>query len=128
MALLVWDDRRFPLVEAKDMLVAEGRWVEKNAGKSIDELGTTDGMIGRIAVTLRRASIMMRWQDFDEYTYGQLEDLIELEPGDTQDAQGEDPTTTGAEAGTSSASRPRTRRTSSTSSTPGTSTPETSSD
>ena len=129
MAKLKWHDGRvFELVETTDFLVAEGRWVEKQSGTSLNELLFTDTVVARVLVTLRRSEVMLAWRDFDSWTFAEIHDLIEDdEPAEPEGGDGpEVPTAAGAEAG--GASVTSSTRGGSTSSSGTGSTPETSTD
>lgn len=94
MQTFSWNGERYELLNSDDFLVGEGRWVERLAKTSFQDMGTTDSLISRVIVTLKRKNIHLKWADFDDMKLGDFE-LID-EPDEDED---EDPTATGGEAG-----------------------------
>ena len=100
MATFKWNDKRLPLVEVKELLVGEARWVERQAKVNLNDMGIADTLVARVIVSLKHQNIHMRWQDFDDMSLDSFDVVDDEEPDD--DEATEDPTPSGAEAGQSS--------------------------
>lgn len=93
MARFKWDDRTFKLIE--NPLWPEIEWVESQVRKDFNSLTGSQQTRALILLSLRRATVMLTWKDLDSTGPGDF-DFIEDD---------EDPTTTGAEAGTADESQ-----------------------
>jgi hypothetical protein len=92
-----WNDERIELVDDEDFLIGEARWLEKVSKTNLAQMGTTDTLVARVIVSLRRRQIFLQWNDFDTMTLGgfDLEDddvpADDAVPAD-EDGDAEDPT------------------------------------
>ena len=94
MAKFKWDNREFEQIEAP--LFAEIVWVEKQTKQDFDDLTGTERKMAILIISLRRAGVMLQWADTASWS------ITDFEPLDDED---EDPTPTGAEAGSDETSR-----------------------
>ena len=94
MAQFKWDERLFTLVE--NPLWPEIEWVESQVRKDFNALTGSQQTRALILISLRRGTVMLKWTDLDSTGPGDFE-FIEDD---------EDPTATGAEAGSAEPSPP----------------------
>lgn len=95
MATFKWEDERLPLLASDDMLVGEIRWVERQLGGKLADLGTADAVVASVLVSLKRRNIHMQAKDFDDWPVSRFG----LDTDDEPDEDEPTPTTPGAEAG-----------------------------